>query len=85
VLSVQLSPELEKTVDQLVAAGRYGSKSEVLREGIRLVDERERRQQILSTLLGEAIAQSRAGAVVPVDEFFDELLAEYEEAADVSR
>ncbi len=34
---------LEEVIDRLVASGRYGSKIEVIREGVRLVEERERR------------------------------------------
>ena len=35
--------QLEPFVAELVAKGRYNSKSEVLREGVRLIQERERR------------------------------------------
>jgi antitoxin ParD1/3/4 len=33
---------LEGTVKRLVESGRYNSRSEVLREGVRLVEEREK-------------------------------------------
>ena len=36
-ISVDLGEKLEATVNDLVANGRYNSKSEVLREGVRLV------------------------------------------------
>jgi antitoxin ParD1/3/4 len=36
-----LGPRLEESVDRLVRAGRYRSASDVIREGIRLVEERE--------------------------------------------
>lgn len=41
--SVNLGDKLDGVVDQLVSVGRYGSRSEVLREGVRLVMEREAR------------------------------------------
>ncbi|MFL5037043.1 MAG: type II toxin-antitoxin system ParD family antitoxin, partial [Microvirga sp.] len=41
--SVDLGPKLEAYVESLVQGGRYNSKSEVLREGVRLVQEREAR------------------------------------------
>ena len=40
-ISAELGPVLENYVSNLVSKGRYNSKSEVLREGIRLVQERE--------------------------------------------
>ena len=52
---------LEGTVEKLVASGRYNSKSEVIREGIRLVDEREqesrrRFDQLKSEMIGRGAA-----------------------------
>ena len=40
-ISADLGPNLEAVVEDLVKNGRYNSKSEVLREGVRLVQERE--------------------------------------------
>ena len=42
-MSADLGKALEKFVTKLVATGRYHSKSEVLREGVRLIQEREAR------------------------------------------
>ena len=42
-ISADLGDALETFVAKLVATGRYNSKSEVLREGVRLVQEREAR------------------------------------------
>lgn len=39
--SVNLGEQLEAFITEAVEKGRYGSRSEVLREGIRLVQERE--------------------------------------------
>jgi antitoxin ParD1/3/4 len=40
-LSVSLTPELHAFVEDLVKAGGYGSFSEVVREGLRLLQERK--------------------------------------------
>jgi len=37
-MNVSLTPELEKLVESKVQSGRYQSASEVIREGLRLLD-----------------------------------------------
>ena len=64
---------LEEVVEQLVASGRYNSKSEVIREGIRLVEEREKRLAAMKALLAEGIADADEGRNHPADEVFAEL------------
>ena len=41
-LNVSLTPELERFVQQRVATGRYQTASEVVREGLRLLELQER-------------------------------------------
>ena len=79
--SVDLGKNLEAVVDDLVANGRYGSVSEVLREGVRLVQEREARLQELYASIDEGLADAEAGRVRPLEEVFDELLARYKSDA----
>jgi antitoxin ParD1/3/4 len=40
-MNVSLTPTLAKLVDERVASGRYGSASEVVREALRLLEERD--------------------------------------------
>jgi antitoxin ParD1/3/4 len=43
-MNVSLTPELEKLVESKVQSGRYRSASEVIREGLRLLDNQDRLQ-----------------------------------------
>jgi antitoxin ParD1/3/4 len=40
-MNVSLTPELEQIVDQKVKSGMYNSASEVVREGLRLLQQRD--------------------------------------------
>jgi antitoxin ParD1/3/4 len=83
--SVDLGKPLEKIVDRLVKSGRYNSRSEVLREGIRLVQEREARLATLDAAIARGIADAEAGRVKPVGQVFDRLEAKYRALAQAKR
>lgn len=76
-ISAELGENLEKVVRDLVENGRYNSKSEVLREGVRLVQEREARLRELDASLLLAIAEADANGWLSEDEVFAELEARY--------
>ena len=76
-ISVDLGVALEKVVTDLLDSGRYNSKSEVLREGVRLVQEREARLAALDAAIDKGLADVEAGRVKPADEVFDRLEAKY--------
>lgn len=75
--SVDLGAKLEAVVADLVKRGRYNSKSEVLREGVRLVEEREKRMAVLDAAIREGLADAEAGRLIPAEEVFDRLKAKY--------
>ena len=54
-MNVSLGQRWEEFVAQAVADGRYGSASEVVREGLRLVEEREARLASLRQTIDAAI------------------------------
>lgn len=76
-ISADLGAHLEGVVNELVGTGRYNSKSEVLREGVRLVEEREQRLAALNSALAKGIADADAGRVKPAEEVFARLEAKY--------
>lgn len=79
-MNVSLTPELEQFVQEKVKSGRYLSASEVVREALRLLEDRDRIQQIkLETLRKEirvGVEQIERGEVVDGDAVFAELEAD---------
>lgn len=80
-ISADLGRQLEAFVEALVSSGRYNSKSEVLREGVRLVQEREARLLALDAGIERGLADAREGRAQPVNAVFDRLEAKYEAKA----
>jgi antitoxin ParD1/3/4 len=58
-----------------VASGRYRSKSEVLREGVRLIQDRELKLAVLDAAIARGLADADAGRVTPSADVFDRLEA----------
>lgn len=78
MISADLGSQLEGFVTKLVETGRYNSKSEVLREGIRLIQEREARLALLDQALAKGTADAEAGWTKPAEEVFARLEAKYQ-------
>ena len=77
MISADLGAQLESFVAKLVESGRYGSKSEVLREGVRLVEEREKRLALLDAALQRGLADIDAGRTYELEDVLDELMRRY--------
>jgi antitoxin ParD1/3/4 len=76
-MNVSLTPELEKFVESRVATGRYQTASEVVREGLRLLEEQERRREAnfraLKEKLQRGAAQAERGELISGEEVFSEI------------
>jgi antitoxin ParD1/3/4 len=70
-MNISLTPKLEKIVHDKVKSGLYTSSSEVIREGLRLLDERDRiRAEKLEALKREValgVEQADRGETAPFD------------------
>lgn len=80
--SANLGDKLETYVSELVKTGRYNSRSEVLREGVRLVEEREKRLATLDAAIARGLADVAAGRVHPIEEVEARLTAKYRKMAE---
>ena len=74
-MSADLGDALERFVKKLVASGRYHSKSEVLREGVRRIQEREARLAAVDASIARGLADADAGRVKSSSEVFARLEA----------
>jgi antitoxin ParD1/3/4 len=60
-MNVSIGDRWEGFVNTVVKNGRYGSASEVVREGLRLVEEREAKLRALQDTLSASIAEGCRG------------------------
>lgn len=56
-MNVSIGERWEDFVSRTVESGRYGSASEVVREGLRLVEEREAKLEALRATIEHSVAQ----------------------------
>ena len=76
--SVALSPHFQTFIRDQVASGRYNKVSEVVRAGLRLMEDTERQQAIQVQALRNDIAAGKAsGAVLAADPVFGRLQTKY--------
>lgn len=67
-MNISLTQELEELVKRKVASGLYGSASEVIRAGLRLLEERDRLQALrLEELRGEIRKGLDSGEPTPLN------------------
>ena len=73
-MNVSLTPHLEALVRGKVESGLYNSSSEVIREALRLLDERDRVREMRLSDLRKAIQEGiDSGPSMPGEDIFDEI------------
>jgi antitoxin ParD1/3/4 len=76
-MNVSLTPELERLVHEKVSSGLYNSASEVVREALRLLQERDElrglRFQELKREIAKGTEAADRGELISGDEVFREL------------
>ncbi|AMB46293.1 type II toxin-antitoxin system ParD family antitoxin [Methylobacterium sp. AMS5] len=71
--SAGLETRLENDVTSLLKEGRYGSRTEILREGLRLVEERGKRLSLLGAAPAREVAD--ANRATPAEDVKARLIA----------
>ena len=80
--SYTLGTHFESFVSGLVTSGRYSTASEVMRDGLRLLEEREETRKHKLAALREAIsAGAQSGEGIDADTVLDRLDAKYDSRA----
>jgi antitoxin ParD1/3/4 len=81
-MNVHLTPELEQLVQTKVQSGRYSSASEVVREALRLMEQRDELRAIqiqeLRSRMDCALAESARGKGADGEEFMQGLIEDLE-------
>jgi antitoxin ParD1/3/4 len=76
-MNVSLTPELERLVAEKVESGKYPSASEVVREGLRLLQERDElrraRLEELRREIARGVEQADRGELIDGEAVFQEL------------
>ncbi len=67
-LSITLPPEMASFIRQKVNSGLYGSNSEIIREALRGMMDRDRRLERLDTAFAQGVADADAGRVQDIDD-----------------
>ena len=80
-MNVSIGERWETFVESALKAGRYGSASEIVREGLRLVEEREAKLQALRNTLDASIARGGAHNDKAVGRHVDAALDAWENIA----
>jgi antitoxin ParD1/3/4 len=82
LMNVSLTPQLEEMIHQKVETGLYNNASEVVREALRLLDERDRRLQWLRAEIAIGEEQMARGELITFTrERFEQIKREARESA----
>ncbi|OPY67311.1 MAG: Antitoxin ParD1 [Syntrophorhabdaceae bacterium PtaU1.Bin034] len=76
--SYAVGKHFEDFIRQQIESGRYGSASEVVRDALRLLEEREELREMQIKVLRQQIQEGKeSGPDIPADRVFDRLEAKY--------
>jgi antitoxin ParD1/3/4 len=80
--SYTLGAHFEAFVQAQLTSGRYNNASEVLRDALRMMEDRERKLAALDAAIARGLADGAAGRVHDLDDVFDELESDLKALSD---
>lgn len=81
--SFALGDHFEKFIDEQLRSGRYNNASEVVRDGLRMLEDRENfRQHKIAEIRQSIEASRRDGWTTPADQILSRLEAKYTAMSD---
>ena len=83
-MNIHLTNELEQLVHNKVQSGRYNSASEVVREALRLMEDRDLRREEIRKKIAQSLDSQRSGKLADGEAVFDRLEAELDALEDRS-
>lgn len=81
----EIGADYEAFIADAVKTGRYDSPGDVVRESLRLLQEREEERTELELSIARSVADADAGRVHDAEEVFDRLEAKYRAMAEAKR
>jgi antitoxin ParD1/3/4 len=78
-MTVQLTPQLELVIEEMLATGRFADAGEVIEEAVRLLEERERGRRLRASVAEGFAAIKRGEGVELTPQLMDELTREADE------
>ena len=75
--SFALGERFEAFIDQQVKSGRYNNASEVVRDGLRILEDLELVRQKRVEEVRQLLAEAEGDDLIPADQVFDELRRRY--------
>ena len=82
MISVDLGDQLEAFVSKLVETGRYSSRNEVLREGVRLIRDWKARLAALDASIARGVMDTQTDRTQHAKDVFERLSIKYRKAAE---
>lgn len=73
-MNVHLTDEQREFVQRRVASGGYASASEVIRAGLRALEEEERWRESVRQKIADGVAQAKVGELLDGDQVFKEIM-----------